>query len=281
MKLYTAVALPLFFLTLHPGDVHGTGKAGTEMMAPKPKPRISFGNGIDLIVKGLGLNIDNVRFIKAPKATDYFKKANDKAPYAPSLIIAALNGVESLRDVDPASPATREQFAIALYEAIQSTGQYPVNMMFINIKDESSFVSGGMNAVQTLIKFKVVALENGNYRPKSYITKAEAAKMVENATAFIQAHKSAAAEHSGKGPVSFASTPVNDKVNSIVITAENQPTSGYTLKVTRIVFTEANEAEIHYKLTPPPSGSMNLQVITSPTAETYVPAGYTVVLKED
>ncbi|MEI3797267.1 PrcB C-terminal [Chitinophaga ginsengisegetis] len=281
MNLYTAVALPLFLLTLHPQDVHSKDKADTEFPAPKPQSRISIGNGIDLIVKGLGLNIDNVRFIKAPKATDYFKKANDKASYAPSLIIAAVNGVESLRDVNPESPATREQFALALYDAIQSTGQYPVNMMFINIKDEKSFVSGGMNAVQTLIKFNVVALENGNYRPKAYITKTEASKMVKKAAAFIQSHKSAAVEHSGKEAASFTSTPVNDKVNSVVITAENQPTSGYSVKVTSIVFTEAGEAEIHYKIIAPASGSMNLQVITSPTAETFVPANYKVVLKQD
>lgn len=281
MNLYTAVALPLFLLTLQPQDLHSKDKAGMESMAPKPQSRISFGNGVDLIVKGLGLNIDNIRFIKAPKATDYFKKANDKAAYAPSLIIGALNGIESLHDLNPESPATREQFAIALYEAIVHTGQYPVNMMFIHINDEKAFVNNGMNAVQTLIKFNVVALENGNYRPKAYITKTEAAKMVQHAAAFVASHKTAAEAPAGQGTATFVTTPVNDKVNSVVITAGNQPTSGYTLAVTSIVFTGDKEAEIHYKLTPPASGSMNLQVISEAKAETYIPAGYKVVLKED
>ncbi|SEW39371.1 protease complex subunit PrcB family protein [Chitinophaga arvensicola] len=278
MNLYTAVALPLFLLTLQPSDLHSEDKGVIEVLAPKPQSRISFGNGIDLIVKGLSLNIDNIRFIKAPKASDYFKKANDKAAYAPSLIIGALNGIESLHDLNPESPATREQFAIALYEAISHTGQYPVNMMFINIKDEKAFANNGMNAVQTLIKFKVVALENGNYRPKAYITKAEAEKMVKNAAEFVQAHKNANAEQGGQEAATFKITPVNDKVSSVLITVGNQPTSGYSLSVTSIVFPGDNEAVIHYKITPPASGGMNLQVISEVKAEAFIPAGYKVTL---
>jgi hypothetical protein len=283
MNLYSAVALPVFLLTLQPQALFSKDKPVTEYTAPVPQPqsRISFGNGIDLIVKGLGLNIDNIRFIKEPKASDYFKLANDKAPYAQSLIIAGNNGIQSGRDLNPESPATREQFALALYEAIQHTGEYPVNMMWLIIKDEKSFTGDALNAVQTLIKFKVVALEKGNFRPKGYITKAEAAKMVKNAAAFVQSHKgNTGADQPKNGAVTFTTTPVNDQVNSVVLSAGSKPTGGYQLQITRIDFTAGNEAIIHYKLTAPAPGSMNIQVITEPKAETFIGAAYKVVLKD-
>ncbi|HEY9257470.1 protease complex subunit PrcB family protein [Chitinophaga sp.] len=282
MNLYMAVALPVFFLTLQPQEVYSKEKPVTTYAAPKPQSRISFGSGIDLIVKGLGLNIDNIRFIKAPKASDYFKLANDKASYAQSLIIAGNNGIESGRDRNPESSATREQFALALYEAITAKNQYPVNMMWLIIKDEKSFTGNSLNAVQTLIKFKVVALENGNFRPKAYITKSEATAMVKNAAAFIASHKETAGEgQPAAGGVTFTATPVNDQVNSVVLSAGSKPTGGYELHITRIDFTTGNEAIIHYKLSAPAPGSMNIQVITEPKAETFVGTAYKVTLQEE
>lgn len=282
MNLYTAVALPLFVLTLQPRDTYSKNKYEAPAEQQAARPRISFGESIDLIVKGLGLNIDNIRFIKAPKATDYFKYARNDAPYAPSLIIAANNGIRSGRELRPGKAATRQQFAQALYEAVESTGQYPTNMMWINIKDEAAFKGEGLSAVQTLIKFRVVALEDGSFRPGAYITEAEAKAMVQQAAAFIQAHKErAAAEHGDKGGVTFTASPVNDKVNSIVISAGSQPTAGYQLAITRIDFIAGEEAVIHYRLTAPEPGSMNLQVITEPRAETFISSAYKVMLEED
>ncbi len=37
-----------------------------------PKGKLTYAEGISLIVKGLDLNIDHIRFIKEPKASDYF-----------------------------------------------------------------------------------------------------------------------------------------------------------------------------------------------------------------
>jgi hypothetical protein len=275
MNLYTAVAIPLMLMTTPHVSV-AAPKPATSLEVTKPNTRLPFGQGIEMIVKGLGLNIDNIRFIKEPKATDYFKKADNNASYASALIIAANNGISSNRSVNPASPATREQFALALFEAIQSTGQYPVNMMWINIKDQSSFSKNTLNAVQTLIKFKVVELQNNAFRPKAYITPAEAQDMVDKAASFVQQHKKAVAQRD----VNFEVKPVNDQVSSVVITAGEKPNAGYRLVVNSIVFTET-EAIIHYKMITPDPNSMNLQVITTPAATTYIPAQYKVVLQAD
>lgn len=274
MNLFKAVAIPLVLMT----TPHVT-EAGVKPMttaAPVPAQRLSFGEGISMIVKGLDLNIDNIRFIKAPKATDYFKYADNNAAYANDLIIAGNNGINSNRSLKPTAAATREQFALALYEAIQATGQYPVNMMWINIKDQKSFSQNALNAVQTLIKFKVVELQNENFKPKAFITPKEAQEMVEKAAAFVKGHKAAI----NKSEVSYTVKAVNDQVNSVILSVGEKPTSGYILAVTSIVF-NGEEAVIHYHLTTPEPGSMTLQVITTVTATAYIPANYKVVLQAD
>lgn len=162
---------------------------------PVAKNRVSISKGIDLVVKGLGLNIDNVRFVKAPKATDYFKYANNESVYAPSLIIAAVNGIKLDRSIRLGNSLTREQFALILDQAISTTGQYATNMMWINIKDEKSFTQNGLNAVQQLVKFNVVTLQNGKFRPKAFLTNAEASLMVKKAAAFVKSQKTERTEN--------------------------------------------------------------------------------------
>jgi len=41
-----------------------------------PNDAITAAQGVQFIVNALELNLDTIRFIKAPKATDYFAKAN-------------------------------------------------------------------------------------------------------------------------------------------------------------------------------------------------------------
>ncbi|CAL1516342.1 protease complex subunit PrcB family protein [Chitinophaga sp. MM2321] len=288
MNFYTALALPVFLLTFQAPTVYGEGKGGnTEIIkeitaAPKPKNRVSFGQGIDLIVRGLGLNIDNIRFIKEPKATDYFVYANNKASYAHSLIIAANNGIKLNRTIKPEAAMTREQFALSLLQGIQTTGQYPTNMMWLHVGDEASFSEETLSAVQTLIKFNVVSLENEKFRPKAYITPEEAAKMVENAATFIQSHKTANAEAAKpQDEVTFTSVPVNDSVNTITISRGSKPNSGYQVAITRIVFSENGEAVIYYKLTDPAPDKSYLQMITEPTAVTFVSSAYHITLEKE
>jgi len=249
----------------------------------KPKKSIAFSQGIDMIVKGIGLNIDQIRFVKEPKATDYCVHANNKAAYAKSIIIAANNGIKLDRDMRLETKMTREQFAMRLHEAILATGNYPVTLNWLVIKDEAAFIPEALNAVQTLVKFNVVSLEKGSFRPKALITELEAAAMVKKSVTFIKTHKPdiGVAPQPAAGEVTFQSTPVNDSVNKIVLSRGEKPNSGYQIMITSIVFPAKGQAEIHYKLTDPAPGNSYLQVITTATAETYVAAGYEVSVKED
>lgn len=278
MNLYTALAIPAFLFGLQEQDVSPSSTV-TEQYQKITASKVSFGHGLDLIVKGLGLNIDNIRFIKEPRATDYFTYANNKASYAQSLIIAANNGIKLNKKTRLDQPMTREQFAESLNEGIQSTGNYPMNMMFIVIKDEAEF-SKGSSAVQNLIKFNVLALEKGKFRPKAYITEAEAAKMVKKAAEFVKAHQEKGVL-SPPEEVTLTSVAVNADVNRVTISRGSKPNSGYQIMITRIDFANKAEAVVHYKLVDPGAGNSYLQVITEPRAETYISSFYKVSLKKD
>jgi hypothetical protein len=283
MNLYAALVLSASLLTA-PHQAPAAPVASLhieEAQAVKPK-NIVFPMGIDLIVRGLGLNIDHIRFIKEPLATDYCVNADNNAPYARSIIIAANNGIKLDRNMKMNKKLTRAEFALYLFEAINATGNYPVNMMWLLIKDEAAFPPDALSAVQTLVKFKVVTLENGRFRPNALITLVDAEKMVKNAAAFVKAHKAqSSATPQPTDEVTFTTTPVNEHVNRVVISRGEKPNSGYQIIVTSIVFPEKGAAVIHYKLTDPAPDHSYLQVITTPTVETFVAADCKVTLQED
>lgn len=87
------------FCTTASGSVFAKNKIVT--IKDHPKNSISAATAVSLIVKGLNLNIDNIRFIKEPKASDYYTKVKDNAPYAGDFIIAQFNGLELPKDINP------------------------------------------------------------------------------------------------------------------------------------------------------------------------------------
>jgi hypothetical protein len=74
---------------------------------------------------------------------------------------------------------------------------------------------------------------------------------------------------------------VNDEVNKITLTWGEKPNAGYTISILRIDFdAETSEATISYQLGYPEPDRMYAEVITTPTAETYVAGMYTPILKQ-
>ena len=115
------------------GYVHGVTH---ELFLPHAA-HITAAQGIQLIVKALDLNLDFVRFIKEPKATDYYKKANNDAWYADAFIISAVNGIELPADLDPNQKWTREEFTHQLIHAIEVHSDLPmIKLNPVDITDE-------------------------------------------------------------------------------------------------------------------------------------------------
>lgn len=244
----------------------------------KPAGQVNGATAVTLIVKGLGLNIDNIRFIKEPKASDSFSKVKDDASYAQAFIIARLNGLDLPRDIDPSANVTREQFAHWLFEGIQTKGDFAVTEQFLMFGDADSVTDGYMDDIQKLLILKIADLDDkGNFRPEEAITRSEAAVMLDKAIEFAENTKPI--PELPASPLSefkLTSAPLAEGVTKASITA-TAPHPGYGLEVSSIVF-EGTTAAINYRVVLPDPNAIYPMHVTTVTVDAYVPAAYTPVL---
>jgi len=155
-----------------------------------PTNTITAAQSIQLIVKAFDLNLDAIKFFKEPKATDYFKKADNDAWYANSLIIAAMNGLDLSNDMDPNQEWTREEFTYHLVCAIEKHANLPmINLVPVEISDQAQMNISYSGAIQRALSYGIVKLDTtGNFNPTAKISRAEAAEEVYNALEYIKAH---------------------------------------------------------------------------------------------
>jgi hypothetical protein len=138
------------------------------------------------------LNIDNIRFIKEPKASDYFKNAKDDAWYSNALIIISFSGLDLPSGMDPNTKWTREEFTHHLVQLMEKQGNLPmINLKPVDIKDESQMNVLYSGAIQRALLYKLVQLDaDGGFRPKEPITREDAAAQVYNALEYLKSKAS-------------------------------------------------------------------------------------------
>ena len=155
-----------------------------------PNSAITAAQGIQLMVNALDLNIDLLRFIKEPKATDYYANAKNDAWYADTLIIAANNGLDLPADLKPDQAWSREAFTHQLILAMEKHSNLPmIKIKPVDITDAADFTNGYDGSIQRAIVLGIAALDaKGNFHPADPITRADAAVMTYNALQYIEAH---------------------------------------------------------------------------------------------
>lgn len=249
-----------------------------------PKGTLTVGNAVALLVKGMELNIDHIRFIKEPKASDYFTKVKDDAWYAQSFIIASLNGLDIPKDIDPNAKVNREQFAHWLYNALETKGDYAWVEMFIMVNDQDQVTSDYMNSIQRLLIAKIATLDaKNNFRPKQPINRSEVAGMLHRAIEFVKNTKPVEPEPvdpelSVLSEVKVTSEKVGDDVLKVTVSAM-APHRGYGIEVASIDF-NADQAVVNYRLILPDPAAFYAQDVSEVKAVAYVASSMKPVLGE-
>jgi S-layer homology domain. len=153
-----------------------------------PAKNVTAAEGVQLIVNALNLNLDTVKFIKEPKATDYFSKANNDAWYANALIIASVNSLDLQSDMDPNMEWTREEFTYHLIQAMEKHNNLPmINIIPADIADNNQINISYSGAIQRALVYKIVSLDSNKcFNPTSKISRADAAAEVYNALEYIK-----------------------------------------------------------------------------------------------
>ncbi|TXK81878.1 S-layer homology domain-containing protein [Paenibacillus sp. N3.4] len=239
-----------------------------------PKGKISYAQSVQMIVKGLNLNLDTLRFVKQPLASDSYSNVPNDAWYANAFIIAHYNGLEIPKDVNPNAVITREQFGDLLVRALEKKGNFPLIKMFIQVKDEEQITPGYQGSLQRLLLYKIAALDsNGNFYPKSELTRGEAASWVYKAMRKLDGNTALPAPVE---QVAVTVEKVNDNVNKVTLTRGEKPNAGYGIAITGIRFEQDGRAVVTYTLRDPKPDEMYADVITEAKTVTYVSANYKV-----
>jgi len=246
----------------------------------KPQAQVNGATAVTLIVKGLGLNIDNIRFIKKPEASDYYTKVKDDAPYAEAFIIAELNGLDVPKDIDPSKPVTREQFAYWLMNGIAAKGDFAFTEQFVQVNDQDQITPAYSNSIQKLLISGIASLDaKGDFRPQDAITRSEAAVFVDKAIEFVENTTPippADSPASALSDVKLTSETFADGVLKVTVTA-TVPHPGYGVEISNVSF-HNGEAVIDYREIEPDPDKMYPQHIAQVQAVAYVPSAYEPVL---
>ncbi|MFF2093510.1 S-layer homology domain-containing protein [Paenibacillus sp. NPDC058174] len=235
-----------------------------------PNGKLTYAAGISMIVKGLGLNIDNIRFIKAPKVTDHFKNLKDDAWYSNAVIIAQYNGLDIPVDVKAEDEMTREQFAHHLFKAILTKGDFAFTKQYVVLNDEKSVNAEYMDSIQKLLILKIASLDaKQNFNPKTAITRGESAAWLYDAIEFVQ-NTPPVTDPTPAVDYKLTTEKVNADITKVTITAQ-LPHPGYGLHITSISF-EGDQAVIHVEVGKPDPDKIYPQVVTEKSVSTYIDA---------
>lgn len=152
-----------------------------------PKGQISYAQSVQMIVKAFDYNLDLMKFAEQPVASTLFTNVRDNAWYAEAFVIAHYNGLNIPKDVNPNAALTREQFADLLDHALEKKANLPMINLKMEIKDDSQITPGLQGSILRLVHYKIAELDkDGNFNPKSELTRGESATWLYNAIRFVE-----------------------------------------------------------------------------------------------
>jgi hypothetical protein len=222
-----------------------------------PKGVMTLAQGVQLIVRALDLNIDALRFIKEPVASDYFDHVANGAWYAKAMILAFHNGLSLPRDADPNARLTEGEFVKLLKEGLEAKTEADCSGLFPDAADSTA-----------------------------PLTRSKAAKLAAQAMAFLRAPR----QDQQQQPVTVTRTKAAEGVDQVTLTWPERPTTGYSVHIEGIDFRDAASEEnggsasgrsgssgrgtavIRYSLHKPAPGSINAQLVNDAKATTYIAA---------
>jgi hypothetical protein len=247
-----------------------------------PDVAITYAQAVALLVKGFDLNIDNLRFIRAPKASDHYASVDDNAWYAHDFIVAYHKGLPIPADVDPNAAIARQDYADLLAHALATTGDYPTVKMFVIIADSDDIAKDKMGSIQELLLMHIAKLdEQSRFRSTVDTTRAEAAELLYNALEFVGQHTAIKPLPPTPAPnpdVTLSVDKVTDEVNKVTLAWGEKPNTCYQISVAGIEFS-AGTATVTYETQTPQPGVMCGQMIVHPQASTYVDSKYKVEIQ--
>lgn len=267
--------------------IHALQEAGIINGSPdgsfRPNAKLSYAEGVSMLVKAFDLNFDHIRFIKMPQAGDSYDYVKDGKWYSDAFIIASYY-LDVPREVKPDQKMTREQFAQLLFRSISVKGDFAYPEIYMMVADEAEIDPSASDSIQKLLISRIVSLdENGKFHPGQMISRGEAAGWLHGGREFVRMQLEREVPVQPEEPAShplydlhFTVHAVNERVNEVIVTAQ-APHPGYGLRIASIRF-EGSDAIMDVEAIEPDPDRMYPQVITEVQASVFVGSEYEPVL---
>jgi len=247
----------------------------------RPGDKLTYAEGVTMIVAGLGLGRDDIRFVKEPKAGDFYDFVPEGKWYTDAFLTAGFH-LDLPRSVKPDLSMTRERFAHHLYRGMVAKAGFALPSPTSAIADLDAISPEYRDSVQSLLYAGIASADgDGRFEPKRAVTRSEAAGMLFEAIAFLRSLEASGEPVKASDPSPLAnlrleSAPLTGEVNAVTVLA-TAPHPGYGIRVKSVVF-DGDKAFIHVEPVPPDPDRFYAQVLTEVSATVYIDSAYRPVL---
>ncbi|NLB52771.1 MAG: DUF3298 domain-containing protein [Syntrophomonadaceae bacterium] len=166
----------------------GVNESGKRIFAPDS--HVNRAQLAAVLEKTFDLDYGQLRFIKAPAASDYFWDVNNEDWFANAAMLCAINGIfESGRELIPDESVSRIEVARCIYRAFEAKKIYvPMIMLMPYYSDTKGLSQEDVNAIVFVSNTGIMKGTNSLFHPDDPITRGELARVLNQCIALIKAN---------------------------------------------------------------------------------------------
>lgn len=160
------------------GLMNGTGTDAQGFKVFAPESLVSRSQLACVLAHTFQLDYGQIRFIKEPAASDYYRDVDNTAWYAGDVVMCAINKIfDTMENFYPDSAVSRIEIARAIQQSFTAKGiMIPMIMSMPIYEDTNGLSQQEMNAMIFVNNTGIMKGEGTKFRPEDNVTRAELAK---------------------------------------------------------------------------------------------------------
>ncbi len=206
------------------GIMNGTGTDAQGFKVFTPEGLVSRAQLSSVLVRTFRLDYGQIRFIKEPAASDYYRDVDNKAWYASDVLMCAINKIfASTEKFYPDSVVSRIEIARAIQQSFTAKGiVIPMIMSMPIYEDTNSLSQQDMNAMIFVNNTGIMKGDGTKFRPGDNVKRAELAMIMKRCS-----------ELSGVNENNNGQEYTVAVGQSFVVSLASNPTTGYVWNVSK------------------------------------------------
>ncbi|GAB6180474.1 hypothetical protein JCM14036_17930 [Desulfotomaculum defluvii] len=242
-----------------------------EITVKKEVTYVSREEAAEVLVNSLDLDLDGLRFFKAPEVSDFFDDVSKDAASANAIMILGYNGALHTNDRNfrPSVMITRQELAEICGSLLQHMGpEQPQSTKHPLIKDLNTVSKDTVDDVKLLVGLKVMSLtKDGYFQPNLGVKPEELQNIIKRLDVLLKVERD---------EISAEVVSGKEGGREVEISWGEKPSSGYEINIVEMNL-EGNTLMIHYQTKEPTPSSYNSTVITEPKDRKPIPNNYPTI----